>query len=215
MSREAQLIDLYEECREDPDPALEFLRSYTTGVRLVPGEGSVRPRVFIIGEAPGATENLRVRPFVGASGRVLRDLMAQCHLHTDEFYEGGTGLRRDSNTFITNAIKYRPPGNRTPTEAEIEASRPYLRREWKILGAPPVIVTAGSVALFAILSRRSAVGKMAGVPQLLPDDKTWLYPMFHPSFALQNKRFRPVIAEQWNEFSGWLTEQKVLTTSSG
>lgn len=208
MSREAQLIDLYEQYRSDPHSALEYLRSYTSGVRLVPGEGSVRPRVLIIGEAPGAVENNKGRPFVGASGRVLRDLMDQCSLHTTEYYEGGTGIRKDANTYITNSVKYRPPGNRTPTQEEIDASRSYLRAEWKILGRPPVILTLGAPALFAILSRRASVGKAAGVPVLLPDEKTWLYPMFHPSFALQHKPLRPVIAAQWNEFHTWLGETR-------
>lgn len=210
MSREARLIDLYEQYRSDPHPALERLRSYSPGVRLVPGEGSVRPRALIVGEAPGAYENTHGRPFIGASGRVLRVLMNQCGLYTTEHYEGGAGIRKDANTYITNSVKYRPPGNRTPTDEEIDASRSYLRAEWKILGRPPVILTAGAPALYAILSRRAAVGKAAGVPVLLPDDKTWLYPMFHPSFALQHKTLRPAIAAQWNDFHDWLIEMKLL-----
>lgn len=193
MSRETKLIDLYEEYGEDP--AFEHLRTYTSGIRLVAGEGDTHPRVLVVGEAPGAVENTRGRPFVGASGRVIRELMAQC------------GLDR-SNAFITNVVKYRPPGNRVPTTEEIETSRPYLRREWKILGRPQVILTAGATALTAILSSYTAMGKVAGIPRLLPDGKTWLYPMFHPAFALRNKRFRPEFTRQWNEFNEWLCRKE-------
>lgn len=204
MSRQAKLIDLYEEYSEDP--AFKHLRVYTSGIKLVPGEGSTAPRVMVIGEAPGATENSRGRPFVGASGRVIREMIAQCGLSTIEWYPNG--IRKDANAFITNVVKYRPPGNRTPTPEEIEASRPYLRKEWKIIGRPRVILTAGVTALMAILSHREAMGKVAGVPQLLPDNRTWLYPMYHPAFPLRDKRFRPEFAQHWNDFNDWLLRKE-------
>lgn len=191
MSRETKLLDIYEDYRSDP--AFAHLRSYTSGIRLVPGEGTVTPIVLVIGEAPGATENTHVRPFVGAAGKVLRAMMAQVGLSLD-------------NTFITNVVKYRPPGNRKPTNREIEASRPYIRREWRTIGRPPIILTAGATALFAILDRPSAMGKTAGSPQLLRDERTWLYPMFHPSYVLHNERFRPEYIKQWNNFFHWLEE---------
>lgn len=191
--RRTGLLDLYESYREDP--AFEHLRSYTSNIRLVEGEGSVCPRILVVGEAPGATENVQGRPFVGASGRVIRSMMAQIGLS-------------EKSWFITNVVKYRPPGNRAPTPEEIEASRPYLRREWKILGRPKVIVTAGATALTAILSCREPMGRVAGVPHALPDGKTWLYPMFHPAFALRDRRFRPEFTRHWEEFSRWLDEMK-------
>lgn len=198
MSRAMKLLNLYEEYREDP--AFEHLRSWTSGIKLVQGEGTTAPKAMLLGEAPGATENTLGRPFVGPAGRVLRSLMAQVGLTTD-------------NSYITNAVKYRPPGNRPPTPAEIEASRPYIRREWKIIGRPRIIITLGATALFAILGQSQAVSKVAGDPQAL-DEKTWLYPMFHPSYALRNPRFKPEIVRQWNDLLDWMERNNGISDST-
>ena len=82
----------------------------------VPGEGSLEPKVFFIGEAPGRSEDKQGKPFVGAAGRVLTELLNSIGLSREEVY-------------ITNVVKCRPPGNREPTEAEIEACAPYLIRQ--------------------------------------------------------------------------------------
>jgi len=104
------VADIYEDIREDP--LFEHLR--TAHIRLVPGIGSQSATYLLVGEAPGATENTKGRPFCGASGRVLDQLMGVAGISVTETI-GQDGIRRDANAWLTNVVKYRPPGNRTPT----------------------------------------------------------------------------------------------------
>lgn len=185
------LADVYEAYREDP--AFSHLR--TDGIVLVPGEGSSNPTVFIVGEAPGATENTQQRPFVGASGAVLRSLI-----------DDVAGLR-PGHHFITNVVKYRPPGNRTPTWEEVDASRPHLRAEYGALGSPPVIVTVGRPARDAIMPEwADGILTTAGKRFELGTDRT-LWTMVHPSYALRNKAYRPYMEQHWTEFGDWIREE--------
>jgi uracil-DNA glycosylase family 4 len=187
------LADVYEGIRADP--AFDHLR--TTGIVLVPGEGSSRPKLFIVGEAPGATENTLKRPFVGASGRVLRSLIKDSAELEPQDY------------FITNAVKYRPPGNRNPEMEEIQASKPYLRQEYSALGSPPILVAVGGIALQALKPPHMKVGTLshAGKPQELPGGRT-LWPMIHPAYGLRNASARPLMEQHWIDFGIWFREEK-------
>lgn len=186
------LADVYEAYRSDK--AFDHLR--TPGIVLVPGEGSSRPNVFIVGEAPGAMENTHRRPFVGASGAVLRSLI------TD------TAELRPEQYFITNVVKYRPPNNRTPEWHEIDASLPYLRKEYAALGAPAVLVAVGGTALMALRPRGETRGILAcaGKAIQMPGGKA-LWPMIHPSYGLRNRNARPLMEEHWNSFGKWMKEE--------
>lgn len=119
----------------DVVPALERLR---LGANYVPGQGSLSPKVVLIGEAPGRTENLRREPFCGPSGRVLNDWL------------WGAGLTRNL-VYITNLVKWWPnetnvgmrgerKSTRPPSEREKEAALPYLLQELAALGARNVIL---------------------------------------------------------------------------
>jgi uracil-DNA glycosylase len=194
MSDALMLADVYDAYRGNK--AFDHLR--TTGVVLVPGEGSSRPNVFIVGEAPGAMENVHKRPFVGASGRVLRSLITDV-----------AGL--DSTAyFITNVVKYRPPNNRTPEWQEVDASLPYLRQEYAALGSPAVLVAVGGVAFDALWpthwARLGGILKMAGKPQQLPHGKA-LWPMIHPAYGLRNPQVRPTMEKHWEQFGDWYREE--------
>lgn len=181
------LAEIYDEYREDP--AFSHLR--TDGIVLVPGEGSTRPRIMIVGEAPGATENTDRRPFVGATGRILRSLITDvAGLDVAEY-------------FITNTVKYRPPGNRNPTWEEIEASKPYLRREWRALARPPVVVAVGGVAFSALRAAGSSgILFNAGKRFALPSGVT-LAAMVHPRYAIGNESYRPTMEGHWDAFGKW------------
>jgi DNA polymerase len=176
------LPDVYEAYRGDS--VFEHLR--TEGIVLVPGEGSSRPKVFIVGEAPGAMENTKRRPFVGASGQVLRSLITDAAELSPEEY------------FITNTVKYRPMGNRTPTAEEIAASVPYLRQEYAAVGAPAVIVAVGGTALVALKPKSAKIGTLshAGEPFGLSGGKV-LWPMIHPAYGLRNAKARPAMELHW------------------
>src|SRR5271155_3559954 len=95
----------------------------------VPGEGPSDASVMIVGEAPGRNEDEQGRPFVGAAGRNLDDLLSEA------------GVSRGS-VFITNTVKCRPPANRRPARSELDTCHPYLRRQIEAI-VPKVIVLLG------------------------------------------------------------------------
>ncbi len=192
------LIDL----REAYEEAGEFAHLKEPHIKYVPGRGSEKPVAMLLGEAPGATENLEGKPFVGRSGRVLDQLMALAGLSADPDDEA-----RAYNAYITNTVKYRPPGNRTPTRAEIEKSLSWIRKEWKILGRPPIIVTIGAVPTRCILKDRYSMTELAGQPQPIAAGGPIVWPMFHPAHALRNPSMRPVCEEDWQALGAWLKEE--------
>lgn len=188
------------------------------GIKLVPGYGCAhRPAVMVLGEAPGATENLRGRPFCGPSGRVLSGLMESAGLRPverTEWADDGIGNAGDvvwaANAWITNTVKYHPLGNRTPTRAEIEDSRPYVRNEWNALGRPPVIVGVGAVAKECIHEGLGALSSTVGNPVLLGDRSTYFVPMFHPAYGLRRASVRPQMQGHWESFGEWLLREGII-----
>jgi uracil-DNA glycosylase family 4 len=185
--------------RVEADPYWDHLRG--PGIRLVPGFGSYAPEVLVVGEAPGATENTRLRPFCGASGRVLLELMALSDLRVEDRSEvpDGTGDQFVANTFMTNVVKYHPLGNRTPTVGEALYARDVLREEWAALGKPRVIVAVGNTAQTAL-----GVGpplNPRGVPYYRSGTTFW--PMYHPAFAMRHKAVRQEVEGHWEELGRW------------
>ncbi len=179
MAAARSLPELYEKYKEDP--SFSHLRGPHTN--LVPGIGARRPAVMIVGEAPGATENLREVPFCGPSGRLLVRWMELAGLN-------------EGNSFITNVLKYRPPMNRTPDEREVDHSRPYLQEEFRLLGKPQVIIAVGGTAMRTILQGKQG-GPKGGVSNLAGkiielNRQTDLVVMFHPSFALRQAESSPM-----------------------
>lgn len=188
----SSLPDVYDAYRGDR--AFDHLR--TDGIVLVPGEGSSRPNVFIVGEAPGAMENVHKRPFVGASGVVLRSLIKDV-----------AGLD-PKDYFITNVVKYRPPNNRTPEWQEIAASLPYLRQEYAALGSPAVIVAVGGVGLLALRPEGETRGILACAGQAIPlKGGKALWPMIHPAYGLRNPQARSAMEQHWEQFGIWFREE--------
>jgi uracil-DNA glycosylase len=183
--------DVYEAIRNDP--FWDYIRTH--GVVLVPGEGAPQPRVMIVGEAPGATENTHVRPFVGASGKVLRSLIVSC-----------AGLSLADDVFITNVVKYRPPGNRTPELGEIIRAVPYLRREWKAIGCPRVIVAVGGTAKNALAPYLPGITICAGQP-FPQKGNSYIWPMLHPAYGLRNPDVRPKMERDWSALGDWIREE--------
>lgn len=190
------LIDLYDRYRADP--RFDDLRG--PGIRLVPGRGNERPLAMIVGEAPGALDNTIAAPFRGASGRVLESLMELAKLD-------------EGNSFVTNVVKYRPPGGRTPFASEILASREYLREEWRILGKPRVVVAIGAVAWFSLLKKgtlsHDRLSEVIGTP--IPEkDGVTLWPMYHPASGLADPDIRPVMEDHWESLGRWLKREHLV-----
>ncbi len=142
----------------------------------VPGEGPPDAEIMFIGEGPGFHENMQGRPFVGAAGDLLIELLS------------AIGMTREQ-VFITNVVKCRPPGNRDPLLEELEACNPYLEKQLQIIN-PKVIVTLGrySMARFIPQAKISEIhGQPVNVKGML------IVPFFHPAAALHRPSLRPVV----------------------
>lgn len=188
----------YDELGEIKDAWFGFrvgLPDYSSA--YVSGEGD-NPTAFIVGEAPGAQEEARHRPFVGPAGRALRDLMVLADL-----YAGHPHVL--CNCWLTNVMKFRPARNRTPTPPEIKAARPLLRREWIAVGRPRLIIPVGGTALTAILGRKVSILRMSGKPHTYVRDgsKLVVWPMIHPAFGLRSAAARPLIEQDWEKLGEW------------
>lgn len=178
-----ELHKLYE--LQDADAAFTHLRRRGAATQLVPGDGSLRPRAIFIGEAPGRQEDLKGSPFVGPSGKLLDKLFRPANLSRDEVW-------------ITNVVKFRPPRNRTPTEEEISASLPYLKRELALVGRSGcrTLVGLGRTACEAITGRSlSPLGKHGTWWTLR---NSWnLYITCHPSWGLRSEPNRDVLLDDF------------------
>jgi uracil-DNA glycosylase family 4 len=148
--------------------------------KAVPGEGPANAELMFIGEGPGFHENEQGRPFVGAAGRFLEELLASI------------GLKREQ-VFICNVIKCRPPGNRDPQQDEIQACSEYLERQIHAID-PKVIITLGrfSMARYFPKARISAIH---GQPRMI--DGRLILPMYHPAAALHQPSLRRVVEEDF------------------
>ena len=187
------LAEVYDAYRSDS--RFDHLRQ--DGIVLVPGMGSSRPRIFIVGEAPGAMENTLKAPFKGATGRVLRSLLSDV-----------AGISQD-DLFMTNVVKYHPTGNRPVRPTEVEASLPYLRREYAAIGYPPVLLAIGGVAWKALAPEthsRASITGIAGTPFTIAGGKA-LWPMLHLSAAMQRPELQPRIEAHWEKFGNWFREE--------
>jgi uracil-DNA glycosylase family 4 len=146
-----------------------------TATNTVFSDGNPAAPVMIIGEAPGADEDRIGRPFVGRAGQLLDRMLS------------AIGLDR-TGVLITNVIYWRPPGNRTPTAAEIASCLPFVLRHIALV-RPKVLVLCGGTAAGALLSQSQGITRLRGrwfdlsIPGL--DRPVPTLPMFHPSFLLR------------------------------
>lgn len=193
---------------------VEFgMQDFALESMYVQGEGD-NPKAFILGEAPGAQEVIAGRPFVGPAGNVLRQLMAVAGLHTKVGGPNGapTAFGERPNCWLTNTVKFRPPGNRQPTDDEIHAARPYLQREWVAVGSPRVIVLVGGNALYAITGVRQSIlraaGKMHTALSKTDGQPLYVWPMVHPSFGLRNPGVQPLLEQDWQKLGDWLATHR-------
>ena len=140
-----------------------------TATQAVPGDGYYDADIMFIGEAPGFYEDQKGIPFVGRAGKLLDFLLHQINLERKDIY-------------ITNIVKHRPPDNRDPTEVEILACQPFLKRQIEII-QPKVIATLGRYAMNYFLPN-AKISTSHGVEVIMPNFV--LYPLYHPAAALRN-----------------------------
>ena len=184
-SKQAALDELRDRILSDavtPDLAAGALQ-------LVMGDGNPDADIVFIGEAPGKKEDEQGLPFVGASGKFLNEMLA------------AAGLER-SDVYITNIVKYRPPGNRDPSGAEKQAFWPYLAGQLDIIN-PKAIVTLGrhSMEFFLPDAKISEVHGHAVHKAITHHDGSqgeWLIvPLYHPAAALYNGSLRMTLIEDF------------------
>lgn len=131
--------------------------------------------VMVIGEGPGADEDMEGLPFVGRAGQLLDKMLA------------AIGLSRTENAFITNVNYWRPPGNRNPSDEELELCRPFVDRMVE-LGKPKLIIAAGGVSAKSLLQSRTGIMRLRGTEQVLTTPGGFeapMFPIFHPAFLLR------------------------------
>jgi len=149
--------------------------------QAVLGVGDLNPDWLFIGEGPGADEDVQGEPFVGQAGKLLDNMLAALN------------IARGNKVYIGNAVKCRPPGNRTPEAAEMAACRPYLERQIALL-KPKIIVLLGKAAVHSLLHDDKALGALrgkrfeyAGIPVVVT---------YHPAYLLRNL---PEKAKAWED----------------
>lgn len=158
-----------------------------TATQMVFSDGVAGSRVMLVGEAPGADEDRIGRPFVGLSGQLLDRMLA------------AIGLSRESNVYISNVINWRPPGNRSPSDAEIALSLPFIRRHIE-LAKPEILVFVGGVAVKALLQTNVGITKLrgkwqdyrsSGMERPIPS-----IAIFHPAYLLRSPAQK---AQAWQD----------------
>lgn len=160
--------------------------------KAVPGEGPAHTEIMFIGEGPGAREDEQGRPFVGASGKFLDQLLEQA------------GVTR-ADVWITNVVKCRPPGNRDPLPNEVEiCTSNYLQHQIKIVN-PSIIVTLGRFSM-NLFFKGAKITQIHGQMRKVEDH--FVIAMYHPAAALHQMALKPAIMADFAKLPELLKEAR-------
>ena len=161
-----------------------------TATQLVFGDGNPAAKIVFIGEAPGKNEDLQGKPFVGAAGKFLNEMLK------------GIGLER-KDVYITNIVKYRPPNNRDPLPEEKKAFLPYLQAQLEAI-QPKLVITLGRHSMNCFLpdlqiSKIHGEAKRIRISMKESDDVLTIVilPLFHPAAALYNGGMRQTLIDDF------------------
>ncbi|HLP88642.1 MAG TPA: uracil-DNA glycosylase [Nostocaceae cyanobacterium] len=161
----SNMVDLAQHCNNCYRCELGNHRTHA-----VVGRGNLQAQIMIIGEAPGQTEDETGLPFVGKSGQLLEKILASVHL-------------TESDVYIANINKCRPPENRTPTPEEMAACKPYLLEQIRLVN-PKIILLTGATAVKGLLNDKRGITKIRG--EWIEWESRLCMPIFHPSYLLRN-----------------------------
>lgn len=169
---------------------------YKTRNHAVWGEGNKNAPILLIAEAPGFEEDRTGRPFVGKSGQLLDKILSVC------------GFTREEHVFMSNVIRCRPPGNRVPTDEEVNSCIPYLFEQIEIVN-PKIVIPLGATALKRLYKDNSLkISRLRG---------TWMewegrlvMPVYHPSALLRNPGLK---RDTWEDFKKVITKYRELVNS--
>lgn len=170
-----------------------------TAIQAVPGDGNADAEIMFVGEAPGKNEDEQGRPFVGAAGKFLNEMLASINLKREDIY-------------ITNVVKYRPPENRDPEPEEIRACMPWLHEQIKII-APKIIVTLGRHAMehFIPGKKISEVHGQAFRRHFDDIGDQVFFALYHPAAALYNGSMRATLIEDFKKIPRVIEKLKSIT----
>jgi uracil-DNA glycosylase family 4 len=169
----------------------------------VPGEGNSESSVMFVGEAPGQSEDVEGRPFVGAAGKFLETLLSEVSLSRND-------------VFICNIVKCRPPRNREPMPDEIQTCTPYLDRQINII-KPKFVVTLGNYSTAYIFSKATlpfnGITQVRGkfYPATILNLQIVIFPTFHPAAALYNAKYKETLQHDFQILKGKLAEHAINT----
>lgn len=176
ISLSSELESISEEIEE-----CKLCRLYAERNKTVPGYGNSNAKLMIIGEAPGEEEDKRGLPFVGTAGELLTKMLTAIDINRED-------------VFITNAVKCRPPGNRTPDETELSACKPFLFRQIAEI-KPEIILILGGVALKTIKNDEyCSISKQRG--KIFQFNNITCLATYHPSYLLRKPTAK---AETWSD----------------
>lgn len=160
--------------------------------KAVPGDGSPYAEIAFVGEAPGYEEDRKGRPFVGRSGELLVKMIKEV-----------LGLER-KDVFITNVVRCRPPGNRTPDKKEIEKCSPYLFEELSVV-KPKLVVALGAPAARVILGKDEKISELRG--RFFPKGEYMVFVTFHPAYIVRNPSQMEVFENDFRKIKEFLTSK--------
>jgi len=175
---------------------------YKTRQHVVFGSGAITSDLMIVGEAPGELEDIHGKPFIGRSGNLLTKLLES------------VDINRDKDVFIANAVKCRPPKNRTPTAKEIATCSSYLVQQVQLV-KPKVLVLLGAPSMTLVLGKKHKITKVRGQWFMLNvnymKQPLHVMPMFHPAYLLRNPSEREG-GPKWLTYQDLKKVKQLLTT---
>jgi len=182
-------IDMMGELNSEYSGLAKRSAGWSLSRRLVPGEGRLDAPIMLIGQAPGANEDMQLRPFIGRSGRLLDSILRRVHIN-----------RR--KTYITSVVQFFPPENRLPTPAEVKACKPFLDRQIEIVN-PRYVVLLGNLAAKTVLD----IGEVQKNHGMIIERDGIKYMMtFHPAAALRFGENIPLMEADFKNFAGIMKE---------
>jgi uracil-DNA glycosylase family 4 len=193
--RRDELIELFREVQ-----ACQRCPLHATRTQVVFGSGNADADLMFVGEAPGFHEDQQGKPFVGAAGKLLGNLLEEI------------GMTRE-DVFIANVLKSRPPGNRDPQPEEIEACKPFLTRQIELI-EPRVICTLGNFSTKLLTRRQDGITRVHGTPQdhVIAGLPIRLYPIFHPAAGLRSTSMLETLREDFKQLPALLEAARPETS---
>jgi uracil-DNA glycosylase family 4 len=177
MSKKEELEKLHQEIKNCKKCPLWKLRK-----NAVPGEGPANAKIILLGQAPGATENLKGIPFCGRAGKFLDHLLKIAEIERKKI-------------FITSPIKCFPPKNRKPKKEEIKACLPYLKKQIEIIN-PKYFILLGEIA-FSVFFPKEKLNKFRG--KWIEKNGKFYFPTYHPAAGLRFPKIREILERDFKK----------------